>query len=201
MRLAEQWSELQPTLPSDWATVRLALEPDAAYRERAERMLGPVARERSETGFELEVSHGGDPFALSPALFGRLLTRLDRDGIKGRLKLASTEVSESVGAPRLAREWDRLLERLPPRWSHLYAELEVDSSDFVERGALLLGPANPARFSGGRAFNFPAAKSAGYGVAAQMARRCLARLDEEDITGPLRGLPGVSGDRPVAPQG
>jgi hypothetical protein len=200
MRLVEQWNELEPTLPAGWASARLVLALESGDAEEVARLVGPAGRPM-QSGFELEVTRGEEPFGTSPRLFRRLLERFDQAGTRGRLSLASAELGESVGAQRLAVEWDRLVERLPPDWSHLYAEIELDSSDFVERAALLLAPANPARFAGGRTFNFRAARRVGYGVAAGMARRCLARLDEHGITGRLHILRVVSDDRPVATQG
>ena len=93
------------------------------------------------------------------------------------------------------------MSRLPPDWSDLYAEVELDSTDFVERAALLLAPVNPARFGGGKTFKFRAASRGGYGVAAGMARRCLERLDEEGITGRVRILRVLSDTHPVSTQG
>jgi len=201
MRLAEQWSELEPTLPLGWASARLALEPNAQDCDRVERMVGGALRRTSPTRFELEVTRSEEPFGLSTNLFRRLLARLDEARVEGRMTVVSTELGEAARRPRLANEWDRLVARLPGDWSHLAAEVELDSSDFIERGALLLAPANPARFDRDRKITFRAARRVGYGVAAEMARRALARLDEEGITGRLRILRVVSDDRPVATQG
>jgi hypothetical protein len=78
--------------------------------------------------------------------------------------------------------------RLPSDWSDLYAEVELDSTDFLDRGALLLAPTNPARIGSRTSLRFRAARRSGYGVAAEMARRCLERLDSEGITGSLRAI-------------
>jgi hypothetical protein len=90
---------------------------------------------------------------------------------------------------------------LPADWSDLYAELELFSTDHLERGALLLAPLNPSRYSGRPGFRFRAARSFGYGASPQMVRRCLERLDEEGIRGRLEVLRVISGSRPVATQG
>jgi hypothetical protein len=101
----------------------------------------------------------------------------------------------------LAGSWDALVRRLPPDWSDLYAEVELDSTDYVERGALLLAPVNPARYGGAATFRFRCASSAGYGVAAGMARRSLERLDEEGITGSVRALRVLSDTSSAFTQG
>ena len=132
----------------------------------------------------------------TPGLARRVLARLDDAGIPGRLRLAEAErpaPTRAAAAPEaeerrtLATSWDALVERLPPDWSDLYAEIELDSSDFLDRGALLLAPINPAR-AAGPSFRFRAASHNGYGVAPVMARRSFARLDDEGLTGRLRVL-------------
>ena len=93
------------------------------------------------------------------------------------------------------------MRRLPPDWSDLYAEIELDSSDFLDRGALLLAPVNPARFGGVLALRFRCARLRGYGVAPEMARRCFQRLDDERITGTIRALRVLSDTHHAATQG
>ncbi|MGH3012597.1 MAG: hypothetical protein ACRDMY_12280, partial [Gaiellaceae bacterium] len=91
--------------------------------------------------------------------------------------------------PTLAGSWDALLRRLPADWSDLYGEIELDSTDYLDRGALLLAPINPARADSVAAgFRFRAARRKGYGVAPVMARRAFERLDDEGLTGRLRVL-------------
>jgi hypothetical protein len=90
---------------------------------------------------------------------------------------------------------------LPEDWSDLYAEVELESSDFLEPGALCLAPLNPARPDRGLAFKFRVARSFGYGASADMTRRCLTRLDEAGIKGRLLILWGLSDTKAVATQG
>src|SRR5205809_633187 len=104
-------------------------------------------------------------------------------------------------AVKLAEQWDELVGEFPPDWSDLYAEVQLDSSDFLQRGALLLAPVNPARHDGPTTLRFRAARLSGYGVAASMARRSLERLDREHITGRLRILQVLSATSHVATQG
>ena len=70
--------------------------------------------------------------------------------------------------------------------------------------------AKPARPESGAAsgalggkpgFRFRVARRFGYGVSAEMARRCLERLDEEGIRGVVRVLWALSDTEPVQTQG
>ena len=224
MRLAEQWGEVLAGLPRDWETASLALTvDDEAQADRAALILGPATPGRRGTTFRLSVDRHRRRLGASAEVTRRVLARLDAEGIDGRLELVGAESEEAdeagagpeaeaeaeaeadVGVERrptgLAEQWDALLESLPPDWSHLYAEVSLDSSDFVERAALLMAPANPALFGGPRGLRFRCAHSIGYGVAVEMARRCLERLDEEHITGRVRVVRVVSDAHPVGTQG
>jgi hypothetical protein len=203
MRLVEQWRAIEAGLPSDWDDARLdLLVHDASRLDRAAGLLGPLTPGRA--GRELRffcARRGAGP---RPDAMRRLLGRLDEERIRGTLGLISSGEAEPSAVPErqtLAAEWDAALATLPPDWSDLYVELELDSSDYLERGALLLAPANPARYGGKPGFRFRSARRFGYGVAAEMARRCLARLDEERITGRLRIVHALSETDPVATQG
>jgi hypothetical protein len=90
---------------------------------------------------------------------------------------------------------------LPEDWSDLYAEVELASSDFLDPGALRLSPLNPSRPDRGLAFRFRVARSFGYGASSEMARRCMARLDEDAIKGRLAILWALSDTKAVATQG
>jgi RNA polymerase sigma-70 factor (ECF subfamily) len=90
---------------------------------------------------------------------------------------------------------------LPEDWSDLYVELELRSSDHLERAALLLAPVNPARYGGKPGFRFRVARRFGYGASGEMTRRCLERLDQEGIRGSLEILRALSDTDPVATQG
>ena len=208
MRLAEQWSEIQATLPRGWQRARLALAlEDERQAERTALILGPAAPGRVGATFRLDVERGGTNVTPGPGLVRRIVVKLDSDGIRGRLEVveaadaaaASEDVRPEPGL--LAGQWQRLVDELPSDWSHLYAQVDLDSSDFLERGALLLSPVNPLRAGGARSLRFRCARVVGYGVAAEMARRCLERLDSERITGSVRIVQVVSEARPVATQG
>jgi len=97
--------------------------------------------------------------------------------------------------------WDAAVAVLPPDWSDLYCEVELTSTDYLERAALLMAPANPARYGGKPGFRFRCSRVFGYGVDDAMARRCLARLDEGGIRGTFQILRALSDTHPVQTQG
>jgi hypothetical protein len=201
--LAEQWSEIAGRLPGDWRSARVTLA--VAEDERADQaalMLAPLSPGRTGSAFRLTVRGGAGP--------ARIFRRLDAEGIRGRLDLVAAQEAEAVAttaetAPERARplaaQWDELMTRLPPDWSDLYAAVELESSDYLQRGALLLAPVNPAHYGGPTTLRFRVAREAGYGTAASMAKRCLERLDEEGITGRFRILRVLSATRHAATQG
>ena len=107
----------------------------------------------------------------------------------------------SAGQPGVKAKLAQELAALPDDWSDLYAEIELSSSDYLERAALLMAPANPARYGGTPGFRFRVARRFGYGASVEMTRRCLQRLDEEGIRGAVRILRVLSDTRPVQTQG
>ncbi|HYY76875.1 MAG TPA: hypothetical protein VE644_11200 [Gaiellaceae bacterium] len=210
MALAERFNDVLAGLPRGWERARIDVsveEPEDA--DRAAIVLAPATPGRSGSTFHLHLASGTQRLAATPEMVRRVLQRLDTEGIRARLRLVGHEDAPAVaaapvvdGADRaLAPQWDALVARLPPDWSDLYAELQLDSTDFLERGALLLAPVNPARYGGPVGFRFRAATRQGYGVAAGMARRCLERLDEEGITGRLRALRVLSDTHHAGTQG
>lgn len=203
MRLVDQWAAIEEGLPERWADARLTFTPDDAETlDRAAAMLGPVMPGRTATGLRFFAARrGAGP---SPEAVRRALRRLDRAGIGGRLELVAAgepTIEPETARPSLGASWDAELDALPPDWSDVYAELELRSSDQLERAALLLAPTNPARYSGRPGFRFRVAHSRGYGVAPGMVRRCLEHLDAEGIVGRVRILRALSDTRLVATQG
>jgi hypothetical protein len=210
MALAERADEILRGLPRDWSHARIEVTVEG--REEADRaglILAPATPGRAGATFRIHVYDGTEGLAPTPETVLRVLRRLDEEGIKGRIRFAGFE-ERPPDAPRrpraaerktLVAQWDELLERRPPDWSDLYAEVELDSTDFLERGALLLAPVNPARYGGAIAFRFRCARRSGYGVAPVMARRCFERLDGEGITGSVRFLGVLSDTHHVATQG
>ena len=204
MSLVEQWQEIERSLPEDWADARLALTiDDEAQRSRSLALLGPLVPARHDRQIRFFVARRGR--GPGPDAARRLLRLLDRERIEGALELLSSArlAPSPEPSPRrgLADTWDLTVAELPQDWSDLYCEVELTSSDHLERAALLLAPVNPARYGGTPGFRFRAARVFGYGASAQMTRRCLARLDEARIPGELRLLRVLSDTKPVGTQG
>jgi hypothetical protein len=203
VRLANRWREIERGLPENWREARVVLRvPDPERAERAAEMLTPLMPGRSgnEIRFYVRRWAGAGPDAVA-----RLLGRLDREGIRGELELVSTEadvaVVPTVEALRLVAAWEHALAALPPDWSDLYVELELLSTDHLERAALLLSPVNPTRAGRKPGFRFRVARHFGYGASPEMVRRCLERLDRDGIKGQVRILHVLSDTDPVATQG
>jgi len=202
VRLVEQWDRIERALPEDWGDARLALTVAEDKVGRAAALLGPVNPGRR--GRELRVTTARRGAGLGPDHLRRLLRRLDEEGIEGELELLAS--GEPVAATPVERrslvdEWDELVAALPDDWSDLYCEVELASTDYVERAALLLAPVNPARYGGLPALRFRVAHRFGYGASPEMARRCLERLDSEGVRGRVKILRALSDSRPVATQG
>ena len=203
MSLVGQWTEIVRRLPERWADARLRLTlEDERTAERAASLLGPLNPGR--TGTELRFYTARQGAGLSPGLVERLLGRLDEERIRGTLELVGSGEAEPqpvTHRPTLAGSWDAAVAGLPPDWSDLYAEVELVSTDWLDRAALLMAPVNPARYGSEPGFRFRAARRFGYGASPEMTRRCLERVDEEGIRGELRILRVLSDTNPVATQG
>ncbi|HEY3462798.1 MAG TPA: hypothetical protein VGK62_05010 [Gaiellaceae bacterium] len=212
MRLVEQWNGIESGLDPRWNDVRLSLRIHAAgARERAAALLGPAGPGFSGSTVRFYVARDGH--GIGPEAARRLLGRIDSEGIAGELTLVGASESEApakVARPTLAAEWRAALESLPSDWSDAVAELELDSSADIDRGAVLCAPINPSRLGpdapsaplGGRpGFRFRCASAHGYGASPGMVGRCLARLDEAGITGHVRITRALSDVHPVGTQG
>ncbi len=202
--LVDQWQAIEQGLPEGWGEARLRLTVrDEAEAARTAGLLGPATPARHGKVIWFYVSRVGG--GAVPDQILRLLGRLDGEGIEGGLELVDvTEAAAQVPArppATLVEQWDSLLAELPADWSDLWAEVELTSSDYLERGALLIAPVNPSRAGKRLAYRFRVARRFGYGASAEMTRRCLERLDEEGITGTARILRTLSDTKPVATQG
>ncbi len=201
--LVDQWRAIEDGLPEGWDEGRLRLiVTDRGRAERAAALLAPAnaGRHGSFVTFDVHRRGGG----VSPNLLQRLLARLDAERIAGMLDLVRVDEAATADAQTeatLAAQWEQLSATLPADWSDLYVELELRSTDHLERGALLIAPVNPARTPGRTAYRFRVARLFGYGASAEMARRCFERLDEEGIRGTLRILRALSDTKPVYTQG
>ena len=141
---------------------------------------------------------------VGPNAARRLLGKLDVEGIKGTLVLGGSvareaEVEEAGDA--LGLQWDAIVGALPDDWSDLLCRVTLASSDDVPRAALLAAPVNPSRPEDEVGFEFRVARTAGYGASPQMARRCLARMDEAGIPGSVELLRALSDTQHVSTQG
>jgi hypothetical protein len=206
VRAADQFREIESQLPTDWADLRLVfVVDDPTQAERGTALLGPLGPGRSGSRIQLTVPRT----ASRVELLRRLLGRLDRDRIRGRLELVTFSeaapqrppMESRASWPPLEDTWMSLVAALPDDWSDLYAEVELASSADLDRGALLLAPVNPARPDRGLAFRFRVARSFGYGASPDMTRRCMERLDVEGIKGRALILWAVSDTKSVATQG
>jgi len=201
--LVDQFNAIESGLPGEWVDTRLVLSiADARRCDRAAALLGPANPGRLRHNVLFTVARRGE--GVGPEAARRLLKRLDTEGVTGKLAVMETEtapVAELQVQPSLRAAWDRALASLPPDWSDLYGEVQLDSTDFVERAALLLAPVNPSLYGGATGLRFRCARSFGYGVSPAMAARCLERCDEEKITGDLEILRVLSDTHPVGTQG
>ena len=206
VRLVEQWDRIARELPEGWSDARLSLTVDDEEQlDRAAAWLGPLNPGRRPGELRFFTARRG--IGTAPDNLQRLFRRLDEERVQGRLELlaASEPASQPAVAPTvqpatLAESWDALQAALPDDWSDLYCELQLNSTDQLERAALLLAPVNPAHFGSSIALRFRVGRR-GYGASPLMARRCLERLDEERIPGRVDILRALSDTRPVATQG
>jgi hypothetical protein len=201
--LVDQFNAIESDLPGEWADARVVLSvADAGRCDRAAALLGPAnpGRRRNNILFTVARRGGG----IAPEAARRLLRRLDDEGVGGKLALVDAETAPAAEIrtrTSLRESWERGLASLPPDWSDIYAEVRLDSTDFVERAALLLAPVNPSRYGGATGLRFRCARFFGYGVSAEMAARCLQRCDEDGITGEVQILRALSDTDPVSTQG
>ena len=203
LRLVEQLSELERGLVDEWAELRFQLTmEDESRAERAAALLAPANPGRLGKVIRLAVDRRGP--GIAPEALRRLLKRLDDEGIAGTLELQGIQKAPPEELPTketLRAQWELRLAAVPPDWSDIYAQVRLDSTDYLERGALLLAPINPARYGGPAALRFRSAQHFGYGVSPGMAARCFERCDEEGITGEVEILYVLSDTNPEATQG
>ena len=203
MSVAEQYRELESRLPAEWADARFVLNvEDASRAERAASMLTAFQPGRVGGQVRFSVPRRGGKREQAR----RMMERIDREGIKGDLELVTA--SEAPPEPAefraewapAAEQWDRAFAALPVDWTDVYAQVELDSSDFLDRGALLMAPLNPARYSDAIGFRFRVGRY-GYGAAPEMTRRCFERLDTDGIGARVTILHALADTKPVMTQG
>jgi hypothetical protein len=145
-----------------------------------------------------------DGSAQGPDAIARLLRRMDDERIGGTLTALGSEKAVALVVREftpLAESWDVMLAELPDDWSDLFAEIQLLSTDYIDRAAVLCIQMNPRRVGDRAAFRFRAAHHAGYGIAPQMARRCFERCDAENIRGSIASLRVLSDTHLVSTQG
>ena len=205
MSLVVRFSELERGLPQGWELARLRLTiPDAGDCDRAAALLGPANPGRYGKVISFFTAHRGE--GLGPDRIRALLRRLDSEGIAGELELLGSAAAEEAAADPRARAlltdgWDTAVAALPPDWTDVYAEVELASTDYLERSALLLSPVNPARSDAAATLRFRVARTFGYGASPEMTRRCFERLDAEGVRGRVRILRALSDTYPARTQG
>ena len=207
MRAAEQWTRIEANLPDGWEEAHLAFRAeDAQSLAAAAAVLAPLSPGHRDSELRFETRPTGPASAESVR---NLLGRLDRNRIWGELELLDTRVgkaphpvarSREVGPQPLADAWDGVLRSLPPDWTDALCELEVDSSDYLARAALLGAPLNPTRNPARHALRFRIGRT-GYGASPSMARRCFERMDADGVTGRTSVLNELSDVGNVATQG
>jgi hypothetical protein len=201
--LVDQFRRIEEELPEDWSDARLQLTvSDPGRAARAAALLAPAGAGRHGSTIRFYPARRGA--GVGPDGIRRLLRKLDEEGIRGELELlgaGKAPVAQPKHRRTLVESWDAALAALPSDWSELYCELELTSTDYLERAALLMAPLNPSRFGDTPGFRFRVASHAGYGAAPEMVRRCLERLDEDGIRGEIRILRVLSASNHVATQG
>jgi hypothetical protein len=199
--VAEQWNAIGSQLPEGWARAQLRLElPDRDAADGAAAMLGPAGPYRAApTVLLFGVARDGT--GTSPDNLVRLLRKVP----SGTLVLSGSQAAPERVPTRelqtLTASWDAAIAGLPADWSDLYVELQLTSTDFVERASVLCVQCNPRRDGQRAALRFRCARVRGYGVSPEMARRCLERCDGERIRGSVSILRAISDSKPVATQG
>lgn len=196
MRAVDQWAAIEADFPAGWTDATLAFTPEGPVAEAA-AVLVPLRPGRVGDQLRVDLERElGDATRLRG-----LLGRLDKKRIWGTLSLVDVTAPEAAAgsfeAARdrtgLAEAWDDAVATLPPDWSDVLFQLDLDSSDHIPRASLLGAPLNPTRVPGAIAIRFRAASGKNsYGTSPVMVRRCLERMDAEGITGGLSVVFGLS---------
>lgn len=203
MTVVEQWNGIERGLDPKWHDARLELRVTGEQQlRRAAALLAPAQPGRYGTSIRFTAGRGGA--FVGPEAVRRMLKRIDDERLDATLTLVSADEAPPepvISRVSLAAEWDAALAVLPGDWSDLLCDVELTSSDHIERAALLLSPLNPIQGTGRPGFRFRCARAAGYGASAGMVRRCFSRLDELRIPGEVRILRVMSDSHHVGTQG
>jgi hypothetical protein len=202
--LVDLWQEIGSKLPQGWQSAEIRLDvADPTTAESATQLLGPLQPFRTEpTSLRFRAARDGS--ASSPDGIQRLLRKLDQRRIAGTLSVVSTAAAApriELEPPSLVASWQAELAQLPSDWSDVLAEIELTSTDDIDRVSLLCVPLNPRRDGVRAALQFRTAAKFGYGASTSMVHRCLERCDEDGIPGSVKVLRALSDTRPVGAQG
>ncbi|HEV2590772.1 MAG TPA: hypothetical protein VGU02_02660 [Gaiellaceae bacterium] len=202
--LVDQWKTLGSELPESWSSAELELRLEQRGEgELASRLLGPAQPFRPEPGV-LRFRVARDGTAPSPDGIQRLLRRIDSERVHGKLALvgsSSRDVPAELIETSLVAAWDAAEQSLPADWSHLLCEVELRSTDYIDRASLNCVPMNLRRIGDSPRLRFRAARVQGYGASPGMVRRCFERCDSDGIKGTMRVLNVVSSADQVGTQG
>ena len=218
MKLVDQWHSIEDSLPAGWEDVRLTLTTEQpGDLARAAQVLGSINVGKVGSALVFHVRRAGS--AQAPQAARRLFQLLDEDRTWCHLEASDVEPAassaEGVAADEhatdqaatsarrgsVAKSWDDALAPLPSDWTDLLCELEIESSAFLDRAALLCAPLNPTRDATRLAFAFRCSGRSGYGASAGMVRRCFERLDADGVGGSTRVLRVLSDTDNVDTQG
>lgn len=204
VKLAGQWETMQQGLPLTWSdvTIRITLE-DTSDATRALALLTSAQPLVTDDGsIAIRVTRSGE--GVSPQMARRALDRLDKKRIHAELtsgEAATAGLRPVVPGVSLAASWDEALSKLPSDWSDLLGEVELNSSDWIDEGAVHLGPINPRRQGTTLIFQFRSSSKFGYGASIGMVRRCLERCDNAGMSGAVSVVRVLSDTHPVGTQG
>ncbi len=197
MQAAGQWKLIERDLGADWDEAHFVFSvEDPGSIGAAAAVLAPLSPGRAGGQLRFQVRREGG----GPDKIRNLVGRLDRKRVWGTLTLVESSAEtrptatgiEPVELPGLVESWDAALAVLPPGWRDLLCELEIDSTDYLPRAALLGAPLNPTRNPETIALRFRVSSGVGYGTSPGMARRCLERIEGDGITGGVSVLKVLS---------
>ncbi|HEY3962499.1 MAG TPA: hypothetical protein VGL84_08215 [Gaiellaceae bacterium] len=202
--LVDLWKELGSKLPHGWESAAIHLElADPGTSELAAQLLTPAQPFATGTAtLRFRTAHDGS----APSFDGiqRLLSRLDERKIAGTLSVVETAAGTRAAEPAqmtLVASWEAELAHLPGDWSDVFAEIELTSTDDIDRVSLLCVPLNPRRDGMRAALQFRTSARFGYGASTSMVHRCFERCDNDGIPGSVKVLRALSDTRPIGTQG
>jgi hypothetical protein len=202
--LVDQWKTLGSELPEGWSSAELELRLEQrSEAELTSRLLGAAQPYRPEPG-TLRFRVARDGTAPSPDGIQRLLRRIDGERIHGKLTVVRSSSRAAViehADESLVASWLNAEQSLPADWSHALCELEVRSTDYIDRASLDCVPMNLRRIGDTNRLRFRAARTFGYGASPAMVRRCFERCDADGIKGAVQVVNAVSSSDPVGTQG